>query len=354
MLISKIILILVLYVVLLPLQFSFAQEFSWEKIRENLGSITEMVDKIEESLDPAKEILIQNLMNELENLELVPENIIALAPILEEIYKLNPYYFSQFMSSHLNLVEPLSIHYSNKMDKTLSEIQSNEEFAEYKFDRTQDLKEFSDRLLLAEYSDAKKVDEIRVIDQYQGAKVEIVILAAKGIAWPDGKGGILTLEEVAKKEIQKNPYLKDSDLAEDPIRTFIIMAVNSKYLYTQPIISVSDKMITLEEYCITKIDEENCYKLKIAITLAKLVSSGRDPILYQKSAEQFFYLIKEIDEKNNGQYQDEISTAQNISSLSIPDWTKNNALWWVDGKISEDEFVNGLKFLVEKRIIKVN
>ena len=72
-------------------------------------------------------------------------------------------------------------------------------------------------------------------------------------------------------EIQKNPRLKDSDLAEDPIRTFIIMAVNSKYLYTQPIIPVGDKMITLEEYCITKINEENCYKLKIAITLAKLV-----------------------------------------------------------------------------------
>ena len=252
MLISKIILILFLYVVILPIQSSFAQ-FSWEEIGENLGTITEMVDEIEKSLDPAKEILLQNLMNELENIDPVPENIPILAPILDVIYKSHPHYFGQFVSSNLNLAEPFSDHYSNEIEKTLSEIESNEEFTEYKFDRTQDLKEFSDKLLLAEYSDPKKVDEIRVIDQYQGTKVEIVILAAKSIAWPDGKGGILTLEEVAKKEIQKNPRLKDSDLAEDPIRTFIIMAVNSKYLYTQPIIPVGDKMITLEEYCITKL-----------------------------------------------------------------------------------------------------
>ena len=37
----------------------------------------------------------------------------------------------------------------------------------------------------------------------------------------------------------------------------------------------------------------------------------------------------------------------------IPDWIKNNAGWWADGLISEDEFYNGIKFLVEKGIIKV-
>ncbi len=38
---------------------------------------------------------------------------------------------------------------------------------------------------------------------------------------------------------------------------------------------------------------------------------------------------------------------------SIPDWIKNNAKWWADGLISEDDFVNGIKYLVEKGIIRV-
>jgi len=37
----------------------------------------------------------------------------------------------------------------------------------------------------------------------------------------------------------------------------------------------------------------------------------------------------------------------------VPDWIKNNAGWWADGVISEDEFVNGIKYLIEKGIISV-
>jgi len=37
----------------------------------------------------------------------------------------------------------------------------------------------------------------------------------------------------------------------------------------------------------------------------------------------------------------------------IPSWIKNNAKWWADGQISEDDFVGGIKWLVEQGIIKV-
>lgn len=37
----------------------------------------------------------------------------------------------------------------------------------------------------------------------------------------------------------------------------------------------------------------------------------------------------------------------------VPDWVRNNAKWWADGQIGEDDFVNGIKWLVEKGIIKV-
>ena len=42
------------------------------------------------------------------------------------------------------------------------------------------------------------------------------------------------------------------------------------------------------------------------------------------------------------------------SSDLIPSWIKNNAKWWSDNKISDDDFLSGIKYLVENNIIKLN
>jgi len=39
--------------------------------------------------------------------------------------------------------------------------------------------------------------------------------------------------------------------------------------------------------------------------------------------------------------------------LEIPSWIKNNADWWSQGLISDDDFVKGIQYLVENGIIKV-
>jgi hypothetical protein len=38
----------------------------------------------------------------------------------------------------------------------------------------------------------------------------------------------------------------------------------------------------------------------------------------------------------------------------VPDWIKNNAIWWSEGKLSEDEFVGGIEYLVKNKIINVD
>ena len=39
---------------------------------------------------------------------------------------------------------------------------------------------------------------------------------------------------------------------------------------------------------------------------------------------------------------------------SIPEWVKNNAGWWIEGKISDTEFTMALQYLVKTGIITVN
>ena len=46
---------------------------------------------------------------------------------------------------------------------------------------------------------------------------------------------------------------------------------------------------------------------------------------------------------------------QTISpSKSVPDWIKNNASWWSDNLIYDTDFINGLQYLIEHKIIKID
>jgi hypothetical protein len=41
------------------------------------------------------------------------------------------------------------------------------------------------------------------------------------------------------------------------------------------------------------------------------------------------------------------------SSQKIPDWVKTNAGWWADGKISDNDFVLGIQYLIGRGIMKI-
>ncbi|MEM2160252.1 MAG: polysaccharide deacetylase family protein [Candidatus Nitrosotenuis sp.] len=44
-------------------------------------------------------------------------------------------------------------------------------------------------------------------------------------------------------------------------------------------------------------------------------------------------------------------TAKESSSAKIPDWIKNNARWWSEGKIADSDFTKGIQYLIQNGII---
>jgi len=56
---------------------------------------------------------------------------------------------------------------------------------------------------------------------------------------------------------------------------------------------------------------------------------------------------------NNGFIQIPISTETSESVGEIPEWVKNNASWWSQDLISDEDFVNGLQFLISTGTIIV-
>jgi len=45
--------------------------------------------------------------------------------------------------------------------------------------------------------------------------------------------------------------------------------------------------------------------------------------------------------------------SQNQQTNEIPIWLKNNAKWWANGTISDDDFVRGIQYLIENGIIQL-
>ena len=42
-----------------------------------------------------------------------------------------------------------------------------------------------------------------------------------------------------------------------------------------------------------------------------------------------------------------------ISEQKIPEWIKNNAKWWTDNLISDEDFVKSIQYLIKKGIIRI-
>jgi len=56
----------------------------------------------------------------------------------------------------------------------------------------------------------------------------------------------------------------------------------------------------------------------------------------------------------NGIMEIDLPASSDLSSDSIPDWVKNNAGWWADGQISDDDFLSGIYFMIQNDIIVIH
>ncbi len=42
-----------------------------------------------------------------------------------------------------------------------------------------------------------------------------------------------------------------------------------------------------------------------------------------------------------------------LNKLGIPDWIRNNAKWWSEGKIGDSDFIGGIQFMINENIISI-
>lgn len=44
---------------------------------------------------------------------------------------------------------------------------------------------------------------------------------------------------------------------------------------------------------------------------------------------------------------------QEVGTSVIPEWVRNNSLWWAEDQITDKDFASGLQFLIKTGIITV-
>ena len=51
--------------------------------------------------------------------------------------------------------------------------------------------------------------------------------------------------------------------------------------------------------------------------------------------------------------QHKVTILEPIHEIVLPDWVKNNAAWWADDLVSDQEFVQAIEWLIEKGVMTV-
>jgi hypothetical protein len=77
-----------------------------------------------------------------------------------------------------------------------------------------------------------------------------------------------------------------------------------------------------------------------------------------KNISNLEFQIEKLTIQNNNlkkQLEQQLELSVNIAEdKSIPSWTKDNAKWWSQGLITENEFIKGIEYLVQNNIIRIN
>ena len=90
-------------------------------------------------------------------------------------------------------------------------------------------------------------------------------------------------------------------------------------------------------------------RMKVCFEIPK----NSDHFKFTDSSLGYTYVIALFDRSGTIFTLTEVRSGEETIS-SIPEWVKNNAGWWIEGKISDTEFTMALQYLVKTGIITVN
>ena len=169
-------------------------------------------------------------------------------------------------------------------------------------------------------------------------------------------------------------YPNDSEIFEmkgvalSNLRLESTLAMKPQQNYGKIDPSALNKSSMLEFYKASEIDPNSVLALNgIGLGFANFGEYSESERYFKKSleidpdnpiAQNYLISIKKVKEKYSLDVFEKPTKKpdflQKIEEKSIPYWIKNNAKWWSNNKISDNDFLAGIEYLVENNIVKLN
>jgi len=96
----------------------------------------------------------------------------------------------------------------------------------------------------------------------------------------------------------------------------------------------------------------NSNKITIPIPDRMVIVSVLIPWVEQNQEDIFGKIIKYFKNKKFIDISNDMDD-ETLEKLNAPEWVKTNASWWIDGKISDNDFAVALQYLIQEQIIKI-
>ncbi len=141
-----------------------------------------------------------------------------------------------------------------------------------------------------------------------------------------------------------------------PDETILDAVANGMLNSSQPIVGKS----------MQKFSDGMKFKVVYASQGSQQISTKSEQILlWLKDGKQYYFTMicdNYNFNKNSADFESAVNTFDLISAQSnqqiaiqtqIPSWIKNNAKWWSEGSVTDDDFVKGIQYLMQNGIMKV-
>lgn len=169
---------------------------------------------------------------------------------------------------------------------------------------------------------------------------------------------IITLDEAARRYVELQPTLKDTDFGKDPVRAGILVFIDSEYLFITPMIPISEtQLVSIEEYCKLEIDTERCDQIKYSLKLASMESKSKDPSMMVPAINEFLMIMKEINQESDLGLDHELYIVHYVLSINPKSLAEAEIIKTENGEFTSINKlstigVNGEKVILAQEILK--
>ena len=102
-----------------------------------------------------------------------------------------------------------------------------------------------------------------------------------------------------------------------------------------------------------KIDRDYTFETDLYLKDSWLQKSGDYYLVVEHDGKQAFTVFNYRVTLPPSIAQTEIFNEDEVETQEIPSWVKNNAKWWAEDILTEDDFVNGIQYMIKENIISI-